>query len=296
MKTSIPVILLAACSTVAGAATPIDKRVAAAPGNAVRVVNVAGAITVVGGTRPDVHVTGTVGSGVERVDVLNDAGTIVVRVVLPKKTSYNRDGQATLTVTIPASSRLETSTVSADQNVRGISGAVLLSSVSGDLNAQLASNDVQVKAVSGDIVLQGAGKTAKWRVSTVSGDVILLQAAGSLELNTVSGDTRLEIDQLTSFRGRTTSGNVNLRGRALRGADINYESVSGDIDIAVGTEAGMSIDASTFSGEIGTCFGEKGKPTSEYSPGEKLSTRRGEGGATVRVKSLSGDVSICDRP
>lgn len=296
MKTSIPVILLAACCTAAGATTPIDKRVAAAPGNAVRVVNVAGAISVVGGTRPDVHVTGTVGSGVERVDVLNDAGTIVVRVVLPKKTSYNRDGQATLTVTIPAGSRLETSTVSADQNVRGISGVVQLSSVSGDLNAELASNEVQVKTVSGDIVMQGAGKSAKWRVSTVSGDVKLLRAAGSLELNSVSGDTQLELDQLTSLRGRTTSGDMNLRGRVLRGADISYESVSGDVGIAVGTEAGMSIDASTFSGEISTCFGEKGKQTSEYSPGEKLSTRRGEGGATVRVKSLSGDLSICDHP
>jgi DUF4097 and DUF4098 domain-containing protein YvlB len=296
MKTSIPVIVLAGWSAVAGAATPIDKRVAAASGNAVRVVNVAGAITVVGGTQPEVHVTGTVGSGVERVDILNDAGTIVVRVVLPKTTLYNRDGQATLTVTIPAGSRLETSTVSADQNVRGISGAVQLSSVSGDLEAQLGSTDAQVKTVSGDINLQGSGKSAKWRVSTVSGDVTLLRAAGSLELNTVSGDTQLELDQLTSFRGRTTSGDMQLRGRVLRGADVSYESVSGDLGIAVGTEAGMSIDASTFSGEISTCFGEKGKPTSEYSPGEKLSTRRGEGGATVRVKSLSGDVSICDHP
>ncbi len=296
MKTSIPVILLASWSTIAGAATPIDKRVAAAPGNAVRVVNVAGAINIIGGTQPEVHVTGTVGSGVERVDVVNDAGTIVVRVVLPKATLYNRDGEATLTVTIPAGSRLETSTVSADQDVQGITGAVQLSSVSGDFDARLASNDVQVKTVSGDIDLQGSGKTTKWRVSTVSGDVKLLRAAGSLELSTVSGDAQLEIDPLTSFRGRTTSGDMQLRGRVLRGADISYESVSGDLGIAVGTEAGMTIDAATFSGEISTCFGAKGKPTSEYSPGEKLSTRRGEGGAAVRVKSLSGDVSICDHP
>ena len=296
MKTSMPVILLAGWSAVAGAATPIDKRVAAAPGNAVRLVNVAGAINVVGGTQPEVHVTGTLGSGVERVDVLNDAGTIVVRVVLPKTTRYNRDGEAMLTVTIPASSRLETSTVSADQNVQGITGATQLSSVSGDLDARLASTDVQVKTVSGDIDLQGSGKAAKWRVSTVSGDVKLLRAAGALELSTVSGDSQLELDQLTSFRGRTTSGDMQLRGRVLRGADISYESVSGDLGIAVGTEAGMAIDASTFSGDISTCFGVQGKPTSEYSPGEKLSTRRGEGGATVRVKSLSGDVSICDHP
>ena len=296
MKSSVPAILLAGWCAAAGAATQFDKRVAAAPGNAVRVVNVAGAIKVVGGAQPDVHVTGTLGSSVERVDVVNDAGTIVVRVVLPKATRYNRDGEATLTVTIPAGSRLETSTVSADQDVQGITGAVQMSSVSGDLDAQLASNDVQVKTVSGDIDLQGSGKSARWRVSTVSGDVKLLRAAGSLELNTVSGDTQLELDQLSSFRGRTTSGDLQLRGRVLRGADISYESVSGDLGIAVGTEAGMTIDAATFSGDITTCFGEKGQPSSEYSPGEKLSTRRGDGGATLRVKSLSGDVNICDHP
>lgn len=297
MKNLTPAILLAIVSSVAAAAPSIriDRKIAASPDGAVRIVNVSGSIAVIGNAANEVQVTGVIGKTVERVDVVNEGGTIVVRVVLPKGVNYYSDGDANLTIRVPGGSRLETSTVSADQSVQGISGAVQLSAVSGDMNATLASPDVQIKTVSGDLNLTGNGKPAKWRVTTVSGDVILSRGAGSMELSTVSGDAQVTLDALTALRARTTSGDMQLRGRLLKGADVNFESVSGDLNLTMGSEAGVTIDAETFSGDIRTCFGVQGKPVGEYSPGEKLNTRHGDGGAHLRIKTLSGDVTLCDR-
>ncbi len=298
MKNMTPAILLVLASGAVAAAPSIrvDKTIAAQPDGAVRIVNVAGSIAVSGNATKEVHVTGMIGKSVERVDVVNEGGTIVVRVVLPKGRGSYSDADANLTIHVPEGSRLETSTVSADQDVQGIRGAAQLSTVSGDVDANLASPEVQIKTVSGDLNLTGNGKPAKWRVTTVSGDVVLARGAGSLELSTVSGDAQLTLDSLTAFRARTTSGDLQLRGRLLKGADLSHESVSGDLNLAMGTEAGLTVEAESFSGEIRTCFGVQGKPVSDYSPGEKLSTRLGEGGASLRIKTLSGDVNICDRP
>jgi hypothetical protein len=293
-------LVLTGLLAVAGAAhaaqpTKVERRIAAAPGTKVRIVNVAGSVTVNGAAGSEVLVSGTLGASVERLDVVNENGAVLVKVVLPKRNNYQRDADAYLMITLPASSPLEISTVSADQTVRGVGATADLTTVSGDIDARLLGNDAQVKTVSGDMRLEGGGKPGKWRVSTVSGDLAFAKGAGAMEINTVSGDAQLQLEQIALFRGKTTSGDMSLRGRAMPGAEIGFESVSGDLNVAAGSDSGMDIDASSFSGDIRTCFGAAGEPVSEYSPGSKLATRRGDGGVKVRAKSLSGDISICDR-
>jgi DUF4097 and DUF4098 domain-containing protein YvlB len=296
LKYGILLIGAAACAPVAAAdkQIPVDKRIAVPAGAPVRVVNVAGEISIAGGARQDLHVTGSMESGVERIDVTNVDGTIVVKVVLPR-VLVRRNAAARLNIAMPAGSRLETSTVSADQEVQGIDAPVALVSVSGNVEASGLGGDVQAKTVSGDLTLQGTARTANWRLTTVSGSIVLLRGAGTVEMSSVSGDADLQLEQVNSVRGRSTSGNASIRGRLVRGAELQFETVSGDLDMNLESDAGLQIDASSFSGEITTCFGEKGKPTSDYGPGEALATRRGDGGAKLKLKSLSGDLRICDR-
>lgn len=275
--------------------TRVERNIPAEPGTQVRIVNVAGSIAVTGAAVSEVRVSGTLGADVERLDVLNDKGMVLIKVVLPKRNNYQRNADAHLSITLPSTSPLDISTVSADQTVRGSNASAELTSVSGDIDAQIFTNNAQIRTVSGDIRLEGGVKPGTWRVSTVSGDLQLLKAAGAMELNTVSGDAQVQLESMTLFRGKTTSGDMGLRGNALRGAEISFESVSGDINVAAGGGSGMDIDASSFSGDISTCFGAAGVPVSEYSPGRKLATQRGEAGVRIRAKSLSGDIQICDR-
>ena len=46
--------------------------------------------------------------------------------------------------------------------------------------------------------------------------------------------------------------------------------------------------------DIGTCFGARGT-RSGMGPGSSLRATRGEGGARLRIKTMSGDIEVCDR-
>jgi hypothetical protein len=62
----------------------------------------------------------------------------------------------------------------------------------------------------------------------------------------------------------------------------------------VSAAAGYAYEASSFSGDIDDCFGQRADK-SEYGPGSRLNGTRGTGDGHIRVKSLSGTVSLCDR-
>src|SRR5262245_41709501 len=83
----------------------IDRKVAADANGEVIISNVSGTIDVRGWDRNEVQVTGTVGRGVERVDVDTGKGRTVVKVVLPRGSSH--DGSADIEVSVPKGSRVE---------------------------------------------------------------------------------------------------------------------------------------------------------------------------------------------
>jgi DUF4097 and DUF4098 domain-containing protein YvlB len=272
--------------------TAVDRTVKADPGGTVVVENVAGDVQVQGWDRPEVNVTGRLQSGVERLDVTADGPRTNVRVVVPKGAS--RNVEAFLVIKVPATSALDVSTVSADIKVADISGAERLRSVSGDMRVPVTGAATEIKTVSGDLMLQGNGAPADLHVSTVSGDVVLAHSAGALDLTTVSGDVSAELRPLASIRARSTSGDLRLRGQLTRDARVDMETVSGDVHIDTPAEAGFATEIGTFSGDIHNCFGAKAEEP-EHGPGARLNIVRGAGGAKVRVKTLSGDVALCDR-
>ena len=277
------------------AATSVDRRVAADARGSVTISNVAGRVEVLGWDRPEVQVTGTLGAAVERLDVLKDGSNTLVKVVLPRVSMSGNSGEARLIVRVPAASRLEVSTVSADQQIDRVAGGLALHSVSGDISSELAASESEIKTVSGDLTLRGTGQTAPLRVSTVSGDVQLSRAAGTLEIVTVSGDMALEMKPSASLRVRSTSGDLRLQSRLTRDASVDIETVSGDLILGVASDAGFTTEVSAFSGDITTCFGVRSERASEYGPGTRLRAKVGAGTARLKVKTLSGDVSLCDK-
>lgn len=298
MKSTLLGLALAGFGSIAAAQAAeqrVDRSIAADPRGSVSISNVAGRVEVQGWARPEVQVTGRLGSAVERLDLLKDGSNTVVKVVLPHVSMSGNSGEAQLMVHVPVASRAEVSTVSADLVVSGVQGAQSLRTVSGDITSELAGAESEIKTVSGDLTLRGSGQPAPLRISTVSGDLRLSRAAGSVEVVTVSGDMTLEIKPLSSLRVRTTSGDVQIESRLTRDARVDVEAVSGDVFINGPSDAGFVTEASSFSGDIETCFGARSERASEYGPGTRLRTTVGAGGANLRIKTLSGDVSICDK-
>jgi DUF4097 and DUF4098 domain-containing protein YvlB len=129
----------------------------------------------------------------------------------------------------------------------------------------------------------------------VSGEIRLDGGAGSIEATSVSGDVRLEVETVREVRLHSTSGDLTFRGALTPEGNVEAETVSGDVNLRARAPAGFQYEASSFSGDIGNCFGKEAEATSRHGPGSRLSGATGDGKGRVRVKTMSGDVEICDR-
>jgi DUF4097 and DUF4098 domain-containing protein YvlB len=294
--------LLGACA--AGVAHGMDsnfeKRLAADPHGVVEISDVAGTVDVRAWDNPEVEVRADVGAGVDRIDIASDHGRVSIKVIVPNHSL--RSVTTDLHIRVPRGSDLDISGVSADVTTSDVEGAQQLKTVSGNVRADVFQKNMEVKTVSGDVVLRGRGKepgAAEINVSTISGNVRIDRAGGDLEAATVSGDVSVRLDHPAhNVRLRTTTGDVGFEGKMTKGAYLYAESVSGDLTVRAATEGSMDYEVSTFSGDITNCMGKEAERVSKYGPGRRLNGTRGASGsgeAKIRLKTMSGDVELCDK-
>lgn len=291
-------VALLAGASVWGSDTPanFEREVPAQARGIVEISNTNGRVDVSGWDRPAVSVKAELGTGVDHVEVTSSGDHTVVRVIPRSHLGMNwGDGETRLRVQVPKDSEIDVSAVSADVNSAGVLGIQRLKTVSGDLTAEIGASDVDAKSVSGSLRLRGKGQPAKLHVSTVSGDVELKHAAGDLEATTVSGGITADLDSAHSVRLRSTSGDISFDGRLARGADFDAQSVAGDLKVRTGSDAGFEFEAASLSGDISDCFNVPAERTGEYGPGHKLNGKRGDGSGHVRLKTMSGEIELCDR-
>jgi DUF4097 and DUF4098 domain-containing protein YvlB len=292
------VAALACAAAAFAAASPavaasIDQRSAADPAGRIEVANTAGSVTVTGWPRNEVEVTGELGEGSERLEFTTQGKLTRIRVVLPKR-SYGVD-ETRLVVKVPSGSGLSVNTISADIAVEGVRGGQRLQSVSGNVRTATAAQDVEIKSVSGDVEVTGSGARSLVTLTTVSGDATLANVAGEVNANTVSGNLAITMTDVARSRVRSTSGDLGLRGRLAADARLDLESISGDIRLDIAGPVGAEFEVSTFNGDIRNCFGPKPVRTDEYAPGSELRFQEGSGSAQVRIKTLNGDISVCNK-
>jgi DUF4097 and DUF4098 domain-containing protein YvlB len=288
-------VALALCTAVPAALadTPINQRKPADSAGQVEISNTAGSVEVTAWPRNEVEVTGTLGEGVERLEFTQSGKLTRVKVVLPNRSSRVRS--TSLVVKVPATSSLSVNTVSADVRSQGVRGAQRLQAISGDITTEAAAEDVECKTVSGDVVVNGTGQKGLLTVTTVSGDATVSRVGGEVNGNTVSGNFTISAGDTARSRLRSTSGDLQLKSRLDADARIDFESISGDVRLDLLAPAGAEFEVSSFNGEIRNCFGPKPMPTSEYAPGTELRFKEGRGAARVRVKTLNGNIDICNK-
>jgi len=282
-----------ACAPEAQAGSAINERAAADPAGQVEVSNTSGSVRVTGWNRAEVEVTGELGDGVERLEFSSAGKLTRVKVILPSRSS--RVEGTDLVIKVPSGSGLAVNTVSADIDVRGLGGSQRLQSVSGDIDTESVAEDVECKTVSGDVRVTGSGQRNLLTVTTVSGDATVTRVAGEVNGNTVSGNLEITMGETARSRLRSTSGDVEVTGRLAPDARLDFESISGDVRLDLSGPVSAEFDVSSFNGDIRNCFGPKPVRTSEYAPGSELRFREGTGSARVRIKTLNGDISVCNK-
>jgi len=290
-----------ACPAIALAAPrPVDEHRAVDPQGQVDIVNVAGRVEVIGWDKSELAVSGTLGSGVERLDITTAGTRTTVRVVVHESNGMHfgwnaaSPEEARLVVHVPQRGSLNVQLVSADLTVAGVAGNQEIQTVSGDVLAGV-QREVRVHTVSGDVKLTAGAESRLLDVATVSGDLSIDGGGGEVTVTTVSGDGMLRLGNTVRAKLKTVSGDFNIALGLAADGRFEAESVSGDLKIEFsGSLPPAEYDLQTFSGDLDTCTGRKGVHEG-YGPGNRLTFREGAGTARVRVDTKSGDVSLCGK-
>ena len=283
--------LLAALALVpAFAATPIDERRELDARGRIEVSNLKGRVQIRAWDRPEVRISGSLGEGVERLQVEGDRRSLEVKVRYPHNS--NRAEPTTLVIDVPQLAEVEVDGVSTDIDVQGVAGRTLvigsvsggvvavgaprkadISSVSGDLRLNLNSQDVDMESVSGAIALRG-------------------RIGGEIKAETVSGDIRIDTRGEPARRLDTSSvsGNASYAGGLAAGGRINVESVSGNIHLSLPRSLSARVRGESFSGRLSAPQARIDRP--RYGPGASFEHTYGEGAGEVRIETFSGNAEL----
>jgi DUF4097 and DUF4098 domain-containing protein YvlB len=132
-------------------------------------------------------------------------------------------------------------------------------------------------------------------VTTVSGDLTLSKVQGEIEVETVSGDMRIDAGELTRARINTTSGDLRVAAKLAKDGRFDIETINGDVELRLLGTVDAEFNIHTFNGDIKSCFGSERVRNREYGPGRDLDFSQGAGSARVRIKTLNGDIDLCGR-
>lgn len=287
-KIALVVVVAVLAASLAIAQQSVNERRAADPAGVVEIENVAGSVRVIGWERAEVEVTGTLGRGTERLEFSGGPGRTLVKVVLPKN-AKDVDG-SDLTVKVPAGSRLEVDTVSADITTEQVAGVLDLETVSGTVRAGGKPTEVKVQSVSGDVEVPAVDGPV--RAQSVSGRVTLLGARRNVEVSSVSGPIKVVAADVESGELETVSGTITFEGDVSGAGRLEVETVSGEVELSLSASVAADFRVTSFSGAITNELGPAARRTSEHGPGWELEFSNGGGGARIEVTSLSGQVTL----
>ena len=278
--------LLASLSAPAWASKPINETHPLNARGTVSIENVKGRIQVRTWDKAEVHITGTLGDGVERFEVDGSRDRLDVEVKYPNN---NRNTEpTTLILQVPTLASLEIDGVAVDIDVVGTAGAELsVDSVSGSVSIAGAPGEADIESVSGDVRV--TLNSANVSVQSVSGNVELRgRLNGSIEAETVSGDLNIDTrgERLRNLTASSVSGDISIRGALAENGRIGTESVSGDITIAMPKSLSARVSGESFSGDLSAPGAEINR--AKYGPGSDFEHRYGSGNGEIRIETFSG--------
>jgi DUF4097 and DUF4098 domain-containing protein YvlB len=282
----------------AWAATPINEARPLDPRGQVEVENLKGSVEVRTWDRPEVKIEGSLGKGVEKLEIEGDEEHLTVRVKYPNRSGVGMFGSGDkseptdLRLTIPLRADLDVDVVSADVNVEGIASSDLsIDSVSGDVTVAGAPTEASVDSVSGDLML--TLNSNRVRAESVSGDLVLRgRMNGEVDVETVSGriDVSVLQNRLQRLSGSSVSGDISASTGLANNGRISLETVSGDVHLTMPRDLSANVRGESFSGELTAPGVQVIRP--KHGPGSSFEHRFGSGDGDITIETFSGDGTL----
>ena len=289
---AVMIALLMAVGT-AWAAQSVSESLPIGPGGEVEIEVLSGTVTVEAWNQNMVEVTGTLGDGVEELEVEGDEGGVSIDVEHDEHYHGKQAVDTDLTIRMPAGASLDVETVSAMVSVSGINGEVDLETVSGSIEVAGKPASLDVETVSGNILIAAA--PAECDVASVSGKIEIEAAGGSLDVENVSGKIMVNGGFIDEGDFSSVSGNITIHADPRPDGSLDAETMSGVITLLIEPGLVASFDLTTFSGSIENQIGPQPRRTSKYTPGKELYFNTGSGGPSISLESFSGSIKLVTR-
>lgn len=281
------------------------------PANARVVIDtMRGDVDIRGGSKNVAHVTGRIDKHAEKFIFELNGDTLTIKVEMPKRGNYNDDDGNELTITLPATARVEArgvsvdfklanfqsavtaNTVSGDIDANKLTGKLQLESVSGDVEAKDLTGELVLRSVSGDVKDQGSD-SSRATYATVSGDVDVKTNANVVRVEAVSGDVKLALERIESLQVNSVSGDVDAHLEVAREGRVNVESVSGEVTMLFKGSINADIDAKTSAGgAIRNLLTSQKAEESAFGIGQRLNLELGERSGSMSFRTVSGDIIL----
>jgi DUF4097 and DUF4098 domain-containing protein YvlB len=197
----------------------------------------------------------------------------------------NWNSEVVYTIAVPREYNLRLRTAGGDITVSGVKGGLDAHTSGGDVRVSAVEGKLGLHTSGGDIVVEKG--TGDLLAETSGGDIRIQGGRGRLELSTSGGDIRAS-DLDGKISAETSGGNIVIVATG-ENQGIAAETSGGDIEISIRRNAGATIEASTWGGDV-TCdlpLSVQGK----ISEGQIRGTVNG-GGSPIKARTSGGDVRI----
>ncbi len=239
--------------------------------------------------RNEVHLTGTIDSDHQELEISGDQRALNIRIRHERNTRSEFSGS--LHLRVPPGVRLAVHVVSGELELEGLTGEVRAHTVSGDLLLSGSPSRAELHSVSGAVRVTGA--VGEMDLHTVSGSVEAREVGGRIQAHSVSGPIEIEAGTtLERVRVQSVSGRVDLSGPLSASSGLEVESHSGQVRLRLPAGAGARYEVDTHSGSISNRLTSDEAHSPRYGPGRHLDFTVGDGSAQVRVNSFSGSVIL----
>ena len=188
---------------------------------------------------------------------------------------------------IPDQAAVELNSMSGDVRVAPLGGKASVNCFSGNVDI-LGAAGVEIDLKSGDLTVENVAGDAYMK--TLSGSIEASRIKGFIDAEALSGDIRLrDVSEAQTVNAKNVSGDITYIGKIKAGGRYELKAHSGDVRMTLPADSAFDFEADTFSGDIDSDF--EIQVIGKISPREIRGTV-GKGGATVRLKSFSGNVDL----
>ncbi len=193
-----------------------------------------------------------------------------------------------LDIQVPPGVEVDLNQVKGDVEAEGLSGSLTVHATSGDIRARGQGGSLHVDTIRGDVEAVRVGGGV--RVRSMRGDVTVEACRGAVSARTKKGDIAVKRPTgAMTLDLSTASGDVEAEvARFCAGAESVLSTMSGEIAVHLGPDAGCSLTARVASGEIHTDI-----PLWDVRQDRRsLQASFGSPGAKLALSTMSGDIAV----